>query len=45
MTDIQNDRVVAKPRSHVPKNSEIPRGEPPEDVNQSLNDLLSGRKL
>lgn len=40
--DVQKDRVIAETKRKIPRNSDIPRGTPPEDPTQSLNHLLSG---
>lgn len=45
VTGVQESHITAKPRKYIPRNSEIPRGTPPEDPTQSLNHLLSGQKL
>lgn len=44
VTDVQDAHVTAKPGKYIPRNSDIPRGPPPTDLTQSLNDLISGRK-
>ncbi|WP_232703559.1 hypothetical protein [Halobacterium wangiae] len=45
VTGVQESHVTAKPRKYIPRNSDIPRGDLPDDSTQSLNHLLSGRKL
>ena len=45
VTDVQDDRIIEKHRNYIPRNSDIPRGTPPTDPTQSLNHILSGRKL
>lgn len=44
VTDVDDDHLIARPRQYIPRNSDIPRGAPPEDHTQSLNHLLGGRK-
>lgn len=45
VTDIKDDCITARPINYIPRNSDIPKGSPPEDPAQSLNHLLSGRGL
>ena len=45
VTNIKENHITANSTTYIPRNSEIPEGPVPEDYTQSLNDLISGRKL
>jgi len=44
VTSVNEDHITAKNTKYIPRNSEIPQGPPPEDLTQSLNQLISDRK-
>ena len=45
VTSINKNHIIAENTKYIPRNSDIEKGPIPEDPTQSLNNLISGKKL